>query len=63
MESETLEAKMFALRLTHPSVSSYMSLVLLVKKKDGSWNMCVKYRALNKITILYWYPISNIDKL
>nr|GEV99115.1 putative reverse transcriptase domain-containing protein [Tanacetum cinerariifolium] len=37
--------------------------VLFVKKKDGSFWMCIDYRELNKLTVKNSYPLLRIDDL
>ncbi|GJY66729.1 putative reverse transcriptase domain-containing protein [Tanacetum coccineum] len=37
--------------------------ILFVKKKDGSFRMCIDYRELNKLTVKNRYPLPRIDDL
>nr|GEV62409.1 putative reverse transcriptase domain, ribonuclease H-like domain, aspartic peptidase domain protein [Tanacetum cinerariifolium] len=37
--------------------------VLFVKKKDGSFRMCIDYQKLNKLMVKNRYPLSRIDDL
>jgi hypothetical protein len=46
-----------------PSSSLCGSPIVLVPKKDGTWCMCVDFRALNKITVKNCYPLPRIDDL
>ncbi|GJU44903.1 putative reverse transcriptase domain-containing protein [Tanacetum coccineum] len=46
-----------------PSHSPWGAPVLFMKKKDGSFRMCIDYRELNKITIKNRYPLPRIDDL
>jgi hypothetical protein len=44
----------------HHSKSPVGSLILFVKKKDGSFCLCIDYRGLNRVTICNRYPLLLI---
>nr|GFA25103.1 putative reverse transcriptase domain-containing protein [Tanacetum cinerariifolium] len=46
-----------------PSFSPWETPVLFVKKKDGSFRMCIDYRESNKLTVKNHYPLPRIDDL
>ncbi|GJX98267.1 putative reverse transcriptase domain-containing protein [Tanacetum coccineum] len=46
-----------------PSTLPWGAPVLFVKKKDGSFRMCIDYQELNKLTVKNRYPLPKIDDL
>ncbi|GJU42000.1 putative reverse transcriptase domain-containing protein [Tanacetum coccineum] len=46
-----------------PSSSPWGAPILFVKKKDGSFRMCIDYRELNKLTVKNRYPLPRINDL
>ncbi|GJR72927.1 reverse transcriptase domain-containing protein [Tanacetum coccineum] len=46
-----------------PRSSPWGAPVLFVKKKDGSFRMCIDNRELNKLTVKNHYPLPRIDDL
>jgi hypothetical protein len=62
-EIKKLVQEMVEQGVIRPSASPCGSPIILVPKKDGTWRMCVDFRALNKITIKNRYPLPHIDDL
>jgi hypothetical protein len=46
-----------------PRHSPFSSLVLLVRKTDGTWCMCMDYRALNKVISKDKFPVPIVAEL
>ncbi|GJU67418.1 putative reverse transcriptase domain-containing protein [Tanacetum coccineum] len=62
-ELSTQLQELFDRGFIRPSYSPWGDLVLFVKKKDGSFRMCIDYRELNKLTVKNRYLLSRIDNL
>jgi hypothetical protein len=46
-----------------PSSSPFGAPVVFAPKPDGTWRMCVDYRALNKLTVKNRWPLPRIDDM
>jgi DNA-directed RNA polymerase specialized sigma54-like protein len=65
-QKDTMEALILQLlknQVIRSSVSPYSSPAILVKKKDGTWRLCINYRKLNQLTVKNKYPILVIKDL
>jgi hypothetical protein len=54
---------MLAHDVIRPSTSAFSTLVILNKKSDSSWWLCVDYHALNTLTVKDKFPIPVVEEL
>ncbi|XP_037792542.1 uncharacterized protein LOC119587905 [Penaeus monodon] len=55
--------RMLSADVIEPSVSPWLSPVVLVRKRDGTIRFCVDFHELNKITTGDTYPLPRIEEL
>ena len=54
-------AEMLAMGIIKPSDEPYASPLVLVKKPDGTFRVCVNFKDLNKITVFDPEPMMSAD--
>jgi len=59
-ELQKLLAGGFIKEVFHPE---WLANPVLVKKKNGSWQMCVDYTSLNKVCPKVSFPLPRIDQI
>ena len=62
-EIDKMVKELLAAGTIQASASPYASPVVLVKKKDNSWRLCVDYRKLNTMTVKDRFPIPLTEDL
>lgn len=62
IEIKKIVRELLEYRVIRPSQSPFSSPVLLVRKEDGSWRMCIDYLPLNKETIEDKYLIPVVGE-
>eukprot|EP01018_Ginkgo_biloba_P010330 Gb_18703 [translate_table: standard] len=60
---EKIIEELLEMGVIEESSSPYSTPIVLAQKKDGSFRMCIDYRALNNITIKNKFPMPRINDL
>jgi hypothetical protein len=60
---ELLIKEMLQKSKIRPSTSPYSSPIIMVRKKDKSWRLCVDFRGLNDMTVKNKFPIPMIEDI
>nr|GEX94557.1 reverse transcriptase domain-containing protein [Tanacetum cinerariifolium] len=48
--------------IVHPvKYPTYISNLVMIKKGDGTWRMCIDFKNLNSTYLKDYYPLPNID--
>lgn len=61
-EIEKIVKELMEAEVIRHSCSSFASPIVMVKKKDGNWRLCVDYRQLNQLTIKDKFPIPLVEE-
>lgn len=59
---EKIVKELLATGLIQPRNNPFSSLVVLMRKLDGTWRLCVDHRGLNQVTLKAKFPIPVVKE-
>nr|GFA07050.1 Ty3/gypsy retrotransposon protein [Tanacetum cinerariifolium] len=60
---QSMVKELMDLGVIRASQSPFSSPIVIVKKKDGTWRMCIDYRHINKSIVKDKFPIPVVEEL